>query len=264
MDVRAIARTLLLILLSTLVFGGPMVQAEEATEKVVLLLPETVQVRGSAMILGEIAKVSGPPGLASQVAAVNAGAAPRAGSSRRLTKGQIEVRLRQAGLDLNKVEFQGAETIQVFGLAAGTPPQGATSSTTTSSPVPSYEVVVARRELARGEILTANDLSLEEREFRNAQPDPRRLEDFVGLRTTRHVLPGTILNHLNAEAVPVIERGAKVTIIVRTAGLAVTAPGVARASGAVGDVIPVENSLSKQVVYGEILDSATVEVRIGG
>lgn len=265
-----IAGILCLIALSTLFWIVPMAKAQEIEEKVILLLPESIQITGNEIILGAIGTITGSPELAQKVAAVNAGTAPRAGSSRRLTKGQIEVRLRQAGLDLSKIEFQGANTVQIFGILQAAAPKDNTSTTSTSlgtstsSAVPTYEVVVAARDLSRGEILTPSDLTVEERELRNVQPDGRSLNDFIGLRTTRYVLSGAILNHLNVEVVPTIERGASVTILVQTSSLAVTAPGVARASGAIGDVIAVENTLSRQVVYAEILDSETVQIRMRG
>lgn len=42
----------------------------------------------------------------------------------------------------------------------------------------------------------------------------------------------------------------------------VTAQGIARQSGGLGDLIEVENALSKQKVLGEIIDANTVEVNV--
>ena len=112
----------------------------------VVILPESASVQSSELLLGEIAEISGPPDLVEKLAQVSAGTAPQPGSSRRLTKGQIEVRLRQAGVDPKLVEFQGAAVVQVYGTAssaAGSPAgQQAVG-------VPVYEVVVASRDLKR-------------------------------------------------------------------------------------------------------------------
>lgn len=250
----------LVLAVSMLILGTPLVQAEES-EVVIFTLPEKVQIQGSGgMLLGKIGELTGPADLVAEVAQVNAGAAPVAGSSRRLTKGQIQVRLRQAGIDVSKVEFQGSEVVQIHNSALGQ--EGKAPVTTTL--VASYEVVVVVRDLARGEILQKSDLATEERELRSNQVDGRELSEFVGLRTTRTLNAGTVLTNLNVEIVPTIERGNQITIIVQTPALLVTAPGIARGSGNLGEVIAVENTLSKQVVYGEIVDSETVMVNIRG
>lgn len=249
----------LVLAVSVLILGTPLAEAEEL-EIVVLTLPESVQLQGSSgMLLGEIGKLEGPEELVALVAQVTAGTAPIAGSSRRLTKAQIQVRLRQAGLDVNKVEFKGPEVVQVYGIPRD---QGTKAPVVTGNT--SYEVVVLVRDLARGEILKKSDLVLEERELRPNQVDDRDLEDFIGLRTTRTLTAGSVLNNLNVEIVPTIERGSQVLIIVQTPALVVTAPGIARGTGNLGEVIAVENTLSKQVVYGEIVDSETVMVNVRG
>lgn len=227
----------------------------------VVILPESASVQSSELLLGEIAEISGPPDLVEKLAQVSAGTAPQPGSSRRLTKGQIEVRLRQAGVDPKLVEFQGAAVVQVYG----------TASSAVGSPagqqavgVPVYEVVVASRDLKRGEVLTLDDVRLEEREIRGAWTEARSLEDFVGLRTTRLVAEGAPLTELNVEAVPLIERGDAVTLLVQAGSVTVTAPGIARQSGGLGEMIEVENTLSKQRVVGEVVDAHTVEVHMKG
>ncbi len=242
------------VLTSSIVCG-----AEE--DRVLVVLPESVNVTGSELLLGTIAEITGPEALVGQVSVINAGAAPIHGSSRRLTKAQIEVRLRQGGLDLSKIEFQGVNTVQVYGVSP-VHTQGAVNQTDTGFPL--YCVVVAATNLSRGHIIAIGDLIVEEREFRSGQPDPRSPEDFVGLRTSRYITSGTTLTNLNVETGPVIERGAQVTILVRTASLVVSAPGVARSSGGLGEFISVENTLSRQVVTGEIIDGQTVEVNMRG
>lgn len=255
-----ILRILVLMLLGTLVLCSPMVCSAE-DERVIVLLPESVNVQGPELLLGNIAEITGPEELASQVAAINAGAAPISGSSRRLTKAQIEVRLRQGGVDLKKIEFQGASSVQIFGVA---PVHTATPVNKAETGFPVYEVVVAATDLPRGHVIAYEDLALEHQEFRTGQPDLRSMDDFVGMRTSRHVIKGSPLTTLNVEVVPLVERGTQVTILVRTATMVVTAPGIAREAGGLGDVISVENTLSRQIVSAEIIDAQTVQVNMRG
>lgn len=256
---KTIVRILQLALAGVFLLGSSMVYSAE--EKVIVILPGSVNAQGPELLLGNIAEITGPEEIASKVAAINAGAAPINGSSRRLTQGQIEVRLRQGGLDLKKIEFQGATTVQVYGVAmnvlAAQANQGETG-------FPIYEVVVATADLPRGHVISRGDLQVEQQEFRTGQPDLRSVEDFVGLRTSRHIMGGSALTSLNVEIIPIVERGAEVTILVQTSSLMVSAPGIARGAGGVGEVISVENTLSRQMVSAEIIDAQTVQVNMRG
>lgn len=251
-------RALALILPSLLILATPAAGADQA-ERVVLTLPESATIQGKWLILGEIGEITGPPELAAQVAAVNAGAAPGASTSRLLTKGQIEVRLRQARLDLTRIEFRGATTVKVFGVAEDVGGQAKEADEADRG----CKITVAARDLARGEVITADDLVLEERETRTASA-VHNPEDLIGLRTTRHIRSGTEITLSGVEQIPVIDRGASVTIVARTGAMSVSAPGTARAAGQLGEIIPVENCLSHKVVYGRISAADTVEVDIRG
>mgnify|MGYP003733786877 CR=1 FL=1 len=256
-----IARRLVALaaLIALTLWPGPAAWGAEQ-ERAVVFLPETANVTGSELLLGEVAELQGPSDLVQQLAAIKVGAAPSMGSSRVLTRGHIEVRLRQGGVHPSLVEFQGAESVRVFRVTeepADSPPaQGADRLV--------QEVVVAARDLRRGEILTADDLQVELREIRGGWGEGRSLEEFLGLRTTRMVLAGTPLTELHVEAVPLIERGTAVTILVHTGSVTVTAPGIARQSGGLGDLIEVENTLSRQRVTGEVIDAHTVQVHTKG
>jgi flagella basal body P-ring formation protein FlgA len=260
MNRKRILRILVLAFLGAFLLGSSMVCSAEE-EKVIVILPESVNVQGPELLLGNIAEITGPEEMVSKVAAINTGAAPISGSSRRLTKGQIEVRLRQGGLDPKKVEFQGTTTVQVYGVALNSM---AAEVNQAETGFPIFEVVVATADLPRGHVISAGDVKVESQEFRSGQPDLRSVEDFVGLRTSRHVLSGSSLTSLNVQAIPIVERGAQVTILVQTSSLVVSAPGIARGTGGVGEVISVENILSKQVVSGEIIDAQTVQVNVRG
>lgn len=230
----------------------------EEEELVVITLAENAAVQGGQILLGEIGEISGPAEAVSTIKGVSAGTAPLPGNSRRLTWGHIEVRLRQAGIDLKKVELRGATSVQVYG--AGELPL----STSEKDWDWTSQVVVVTRDVARGEILARADLAVQEREGSAGLRDEGSLADFLGLRATRYLKKGTVLNSLSAEPVPVVERGAQVRIVAVQASICVSAPGTARGTGNRGDLIPVENALSRQIVYAEIIDENTVQVRIGG
>lgn len=253
-----------MFLLSVLLLVGPTVFATEQ-ERVVLILPESVNISGPTLPLGELGELKGPLDLVEKIEKISAGTAPTIGGTRSLTRGHIEVRLRQAGFDPSQVDFQGASSVQIYRVSEATTPVSSEVKNINAKPgFPTYLVVVAKQDLPRGTILNLSDLTKAEIEFKTGTPDPRSPEDFVGLRTTRQILSGAMLNHLNVEIVPLIERGDQVTIVVQMGSLVITAPGEARASGGLGDTISVRNLLSKEIVQAEILNAETVQVSIRG
>lgn len=247
--------TILLIIMSLMLSTAP--AQIRANEKVVVQLMETAWVNGTDVLLGEIASITGDEEFVKVLSKVNTGRAPLVGTSRRLTVGQIKVRLRQAGIDVKEVEFAGPSEVQIF--------RGMLEEEDTPSKSPQfYQVVVVTRDVSRGEVLTASDLQIEEREVRGTMRDAGQIEDFVGLRAVRTLGAGTVLTPQAVEVVPTIERGAQVWIVAATNSIHVSVQGTARSNGNVGDIIPVENSSSRQIVYGEIVDEETVMVNIRG
>ncbi|NLJ79624.1 MAG: flagellar basal body P-ring formation protein FlgA [Firmicutes bacterium] len=260
MELQRFSALVLTFFVCVFVFS-PLVKAEiENQELVVIDLKEQAEVWGRDIFLDEIGEISGPLELAARVGKVRVGTAPLVGNSRRLTPGHVEVRLRQAGIDLDRLELRGAGRTEVTGLGA----KGDSEEAGREPNLSAGTVVVAARDLSRGEVLEDSDLLLEERELRGANYGDFTLEDFVGLRTTRRLKAGSILTAQSAEAVPVVERGAQIRITAVIGTIYITAPGVARGTGQRGDLIPVENSVSRQIIYGRIVDQDTVQVVVGG
>jgi flagella basal body P-ring formation protein FlgA len=65
-------------------------------------------------------------------------------------------------------------------------------------------------------------------------------------------------------AAPLVDRGAIVTVIARTAGVRITATGKALDSGAAGEAINVELADSKQRVLARITGQQSVEISTPG
>ncbi|HHT74283.1 MAG TPA: flagellar basal body P-ring formation protein FlgA [Firmicutes bacterium] len=223
----------------------------------VIHLQAEAWVEGQTVLLGHIASFEGDAELTEALVEVNVGSAPLPGTSRRLTVGQIEVRLRQAGINPRDVEITGAAEVMVYrGAAQPSPEHGVHEE--------GYPVVVAAREISRLQIIAASDLEIRYESRPGAAWNSGELEDFVGKRATRHFPSGAVLTLTGVEVPPLIERGTPVVIVSEVGGIKVSAPGVARAAGGLGEIIPVENTISKQVVYGEIMDAETVRVMVGG
>lgn len=222
-------------------------------------LKEVVYLTGRDVYLEDIATFDGED--ASHVEAlqqVNVGRAPLIGATRRLTIGQIEVRLRQAGIHTSTVEFVGPTQVEIIGQTT----QGTQEDATPSAS--GHLVLVATRTIARGEILSQEDLVFEFRDRPAVTTSFGEIVDYVGKRAVRTLTEGSVVSPAAVEIPPVIERGDRVTIVVRVGLVTVTAPGVARSAGGLGETIPVENSVSGKVVYGLVVSASLVEVVVGG
>ncbi len=122
-------------------------------------------------------------------------------------------------------------------------------------------VYVAAYQLNRGVLLSERDLIAKEVDLAKIRGLPETDKSkLIGARIKYTVREGQIVTSGALEPVPVVRRGDAVVVIARRGGMAVTAFGVARESGALGEVIRVENMQSKRVVHARIENSNTVAV----
>lgn len=122
-------------------------------------------------------------------------------------------------------------------------------------------VVVAKRALPRGAVVTQADLALVERERTNASLDALRdPEAVIGLRARRSLAAERVLQAGDFERVPRIERGDRVTIVLQHGPLLIQAQGKAQETGAIGEWIRVVNLDSKREVSGRIDREGRVHV----
>ncbi len=122
-------------------------------------------------------------------------------------------------------------------------------------------VLVLARPLARGALVEAADLGLEERDVgplrgRYLTADAR----VSGLRARRSLPAGTVLSYALLERPKVVRRGQRVVVLARRGGLEVRSHGRALADGAAGDVVAVRNLRSRRIVEGRVLADGTVRV----
>lgn len=251
-----------------------------AGEHVTIEIMETAEVTDKEIHLKDIAKIfnSDDP---KAIETVYLGSAALPGSSRRLTVGQIEVRLRQAGIDPRTLNIIGSKEVWVSTLdinqnvslkSSSSPPDTSASNVTKDTVKDTapgtnlikYQVVVPIRKITRHELISREDLRVEEREGQIKPSNLAGIEDLVGKRATRLLTAGNYLTVSAAEVPPVVERQEHVMILVQAGLIQVTAAGQAKDSGGLGDIIAVENLDSKQIVYGKIINSELVKVEIGG
>lgn len=123
------------------------------------------------------------------------------------------------------------------------------------------EVLVTRRFIPRGAVLSEEHVVLAEREIAaGAQGYFTRLEDAVGQVLRHPIREGLVVAPAMLEPAAVVRRGDEVTILSRGGSFEVRMKGSALVPGAEGDRIRVRNRNSQRIVEGTVLADGTVVV----
>ncbi len=123
-------------------------------------------------------------------------------------------------------------------------------------------VVVARRSLARGATIAADDVAVEERDVTGLGAAVLRdVHDAVGKEAHVALAPGMPVT-MQAVAKPVlVRRGDLVTVVVETPGMRLSLPADALEAGPAGARVRAVNKTSKQEISGNVVDRGTILVR---
>ncbi len=125
----------------------------------------------------------------------------------------------------------------------------------------SRQVFVASHPLMKGQLITAEDVQLQEHVVTSLPLGYLTGDsELLGKRVKRHIPAGTILSPLALESSPVINRGAEVVLLVKTAQLEVRMKGEALTDGRPNEMIRVRNLQSKRIVEGLVLATGEVQV----
>lgn len=120
-------------------------------------------------------------------------------------------------------------------------------------------VYVAAHRLNRGILLSERDLLAKEYDLASLRGLPETAkEKLIGARLRHTIREGQIVTSDALEPVPLVRRGDAVVIVAKRGTLVVTAFGVARENGAMGEVVQVENLQSKRVVHARVKGNNTV------
>ncbi len=127
------------------------------------------------------------------------------------------------------------------------------------------KVLVARQTLMKGQVLTAADLALEQRDVSRMRggylSDPGQV---VGQRLKTQLIAGKTLKPTMFEADIAIRRGQSVTLTVNSGGFNITMLGTALMDGAINQRIRVQNNNSGRIVEGFVRSREQVEILVSG
>lgn len=121
--------------------------------------------------------------------------------------------------------------------------------------------LVASQSIARGETLGVHNTELQKIPLQS-HLRPVTSIDERGLRATRAIREGAIIEERFVEPVPDALKGHRVLIMAQTAGVTVSALGELLRDGYVGDLLPVRNLASGAQVYGRLIGPDQVQVEV--
>ncbi len=125
------------------------------------------------------------------------------------------------------------------------------------------KVLVSKRQIQKGALLTAADLKLSKQDVsRLTYGYFEAITDGVGMKLKRRMMSGKVLTPAMLKKPQIISRGQKVTILAQAGNMQVRMSGKALTSGAVGDRIKVINNKSQKKLEGVIIQTGEVKVEI--
>lgn len=117
------------------------------------------------------------------------------------------------------------------------------------------------RSMQKGEIIEKSDVYLDRKNISRMSSNILTDKSMaVGLVLKNNLNENASLKEWMLKRNPTIDRGDRVTILAELGGLRVTVPGRTLAKGFVGDVIRVQNTMSRKNLFARIIDNATVAV----
>jgi len=118
-----------------------------------------------------------------------------------------------------------------------------------------------KRAVRSGHIITASDIAITAVDVRKANGYAVTTDaDIIGMAARRPLMPGRVLRQSDFEVPAVINKGARVTMVLSAGGLRLTAIGTALEDGPDGGSIRIRNDETRQTVYGRVMAPNLVQV----
>lgn len=180
--------------------------------------------------------VSGP--------AANMVVAARMGPTAVLDAGQVQVSARRAGYDWTNSNGIRRIIVREGVDNGGVSANGGAQAGATRGNV---EVLAYARSLAAGEIVQPQDLVWVK--MAGAPADaPRDSDAIIGLAAKRPLREGAAAQTRDVGAAQVIKSGDLITVTYDDGGISLSLQGKAMAAAATGDIVAVQNTLSKKII----------------
>jgi hypothetical protein len=242
----------------------PSVDADRQSVKATVRIPESATVSTARFRLGDIAVVEGDEALRQTLLQIELGASPLAGQSRLFTRQQLLTRLRQHGIDPNAIQLEmpnavritrGAQSLDTTQLEQFAREQlravlgeAASEWTLENPPAPtSIPSGVVSFQLEGAPRVASQSATLEVVALVENQPRARYLLRFKAPAKPRQIA---------------VRSGESVQVRVIADGVVLEVKGIARATGALDETIPVYIPETQKTLRAQIVDAGILEVRL--
>ncbi len=121
-------------------------------------------------------------------------------------------------------------------------------------------VVVSTGSLKRGTILRPENLTKTAMDIGTMNSPGFDMDNFIGKKLNRSLRAGTPVLLSMVEALPIIQRGERVKIVINSGALHLTATGLAHSNGILNQMIRVQNINSNKIIYCRVAAPGLVEV----
>lgn len=122
-------------------------------------------------------------------------------------------------------------------------------------------VVCTGRNLKKGEIIEKDDLYVARKNIAHRSPDiVTDMTRALGLMTKHNIREDTCLKEWMLERSPILKKGDMVTIVAESDDLKVTVPGRVLEKGYLGELIEIQNVMSRKKIYARVVNSSIVIV----
>ena len=122
-------------------------------------------------------------------------------------------------------------------------------------------VVCASRDLKRGERISKDDLYFVKRNISHISSKILTdMNKIIGLMAKHNVKADTSLKEWMFVKFPIVDKGDIVTILAESGDLKVTAPGKILMKGYAGELVKVQNLMSKKEIYAKVVNGSMVAV----
>jgi len=122
-------------------------------------------------------------------------------------------------------------------------------------------VLVAAADLEPGAPLRRGDVRFEEHDASTLPSDAlAALLDVDGKKTSQRISAGSVLRRGSLTEIPIVERGANVTIAINADGIRITSRGVAREDGKRGETITVLTNSTSRLIKARVVEPHLVVV----
>lgn len=123
-------------------------------------------------------------------------------------------------------------------------------------------VVETTKRLNRNDIIASDDVAAKRQDI--SMLDAGLIQDpkqAVGQKLKLSLPPGAILYAQSVDAPPLVNRGERVTIMAKSQTIQITAPGEAKNSGALGEIVRVKNLTSRREIQARVTGAGVVEAQ---